>query len=53
MSLCGQFAQRHFGTLHGFTLRAEGGIAQTGASVFTEISPLARSNTRAAITEAV
>jgi hypothetical protein len=38
MRLCSQLAQRHFGALHGFALCAEGGITQTWATVFAEIT---------------
>jgi hypothetical protein len=41
MGLCRQFAQRHFGTLHRLALGAESGIAQTGATVFPEITAFA------------
>jgi hypothetical protein len=36
--LCSQFAQRHFGTLHGFALGAESGIAQAWPTVFANIT---------------
>jgi hypothetical protein len=53
MGLSRQFAQRHFSTFHGFTLSAEGGIAQTRASVFTEIPTVGWGAPRTAVTESV